>query len=105
MTSCFFTGAVDKEPLSFEEAEGSPEWKEVMQQEIEALEKNQTWELIPKPENCKHVTCKWAYKLKRKSDGTIDRWKAPLVAQSYGLDYEETFSPVAKMVNSFSCSF
>ncbi|KAL0359323.1 UNVERIFIED_CONTAM: Retrovirus-related Pol polyprotein from transposon RE1 [Sesamum angustifolium] len=58
--------------------------------------------LVPKPENSQPVTCKWVYRLKKKSDGTIDRYKARLVArgfsQSYGLDYEETFSPVANMV-------
>ncbi|KAG8494460.1 hypothetical protein CXB51_011869 [Gossypium anomalum] len=73
-----------------------------MDEEIEALNKNQIWELVPKPENCKPVTCKWVYCLKRKSDGTVDRCKAWLVArgfsQSYGLDYEEMYSPVAKMV-------
>ncbi|KAG8484252.1 hypothetical protein CXB51_023902 [Gossypium anomalum] len=93
---------MDEEPASFEEAKGYPEWKSAMDEEIEALNKNQTLELVPKPKNCKLVTCKWVYRLKRKSDGTVDRCKARLVArgfsQSYGLDYEETYSPVAKMV-------
>ncbi|KAL0404475.1 UNVERIFIED_CONTAM: Retrovirus-related Pol polyprotein from transposon TNT 1-94 [Sesamum radiatum] len=72
-----------------------------MQEEIEALQRNQTWELVPKPKNYDPVTCKWVYRLKKKSDGTIDRYKARLVArgfsQNYGLDYEETFGPIAKM--------
>ncbi|KAL4303890.1 hypothetical protein GQ457_10G000190 [Hibiscus cannabinus] len=102
VVSCFFTAGMDEEPANFEEAKGCPEWESAMDEEIEALNKNQTWELVPKPENCKPVTCKWVYRLKRKSDGTVDRCKARLVArgfsQSYGLDYEETYSPVAKMV-------
>ncbi|KAL4388206.1 hypothetical protein GQ457_09G012020 [Hibiscus cannabinus] len=93
---------MDEEPANFEEAKGCPEWESAMDEEIEALNNNQTWELVPKAENCKPVTCKWVYRLKRNSDGTIDRCKARLVAhgfsQSYGLDYEETYSSVAKMV-------
>ena len=73
-----------------------------MQEEIEALNKNETWKLVPKPEKCEPVTCKWVYRLKKRSNGTIDRFKARLVArgfsQNYGLDYEETFSLVAKIV-------
>ncbi|PHT64859.1 hypothetical protein T459_29284 [Capsicum annuum] len=91
-----------EEPLSYEEAKGCPHWERAMQEEIDALEKNETWELVPKPEKCNPVTCKWVFRLKKKSNGTIDRFKARLVArgfsQNYGLDYEETFSPVAKMV-------
>lgn len=72
------------------------------QDEIKALRRNDTWELKPKKKNCRPITCKWVYRLKKKSNGTIDRYKARLVAhgfsQSYRLDYEETFSLVEKMV-------
>lgn len=103
MTSCFFTGALStEEPLSYEEAKSFPHWERAMQEEIDALDKNETWELVAKPEKCEPFTCKWVFRLKKNSDGTINRYKAHLVArgfyQNYRLDYEETFSPVAKMV-------
>lgn len=101
ITSCFFTGVLD-EPVSFEEAKGHPKWNAAMQEEIDALNKKQMWELVSKPENCRLITCKWVYHLKKNSDGVVDKYKARLIArgfsQSYGLDYEETFSPVAKRV-------
>ena len=60
------------------------------------------WDLVPKPKDAKIITCKWVYKLKKKVNGSIDRYKARLVAHGFsqqcGLDYKETFSLVAKMV-------
>ena len=72
-----------------------------MNEEMSALEKNQTWEIVNRPSDKKAVGCRWVYNVKYKSDGTLERNKARLVAkgftQTYGVDYEETFAPVAKM--------
>lgn len=91
-----------KEPSTYDEASTKQEWMEAMEEEIIALKQNQTWELVPKPNDVKPISCKWIYKLKVHPDGIIDRYKAQLVArgfsQEYGLDYDETFSPVAKII-------
>ena len=72
-----------------------------MKQEIYALEQNQTWSLISLPLEKKPVGSRWIYKLKYKSDGSIEHYKARLVAQGYTqievLDYIETFALVAKL--------
>ncbi|KAI3500109.1 hypothetical protein L1887_35925 [Cichorium endivia] len=90
-----------KEPETYEEASQNKVWQKAMEEEIIALEQNQTWELVPKPRDIKPISCKWVYKIKRRPDGSIERYKARLVArgfsQQYGLDYDETFSPVAKI--------
>ncbi|MCO5563024.1 hypothetical protein L7F22_016660 [Adiantum nelumboides] len=66
-----------------------------------ALDVNDTWKLVPLPEGKKSIGCKWVYKVKHNADGSISKYKARLVAkgyaQTYGIDYEETFNPVAKM--------
>ena len=78
-----------------------PEWRKVVSEEIQALEKNQTWNLVKKPERKASVGCKWVFTVKYRSDGTIERYKVRLVpkgfTQTYGIDYNETFALVAKL--------
>ena len=78
-----------------------PECKNVVIEEIRAQEKNKTWELCTLPQGHKTMECKWVFTLKYKTDGTLDRLKARLVlkgfTQTYGVDYSEFFSPVAKL--------
>lgn len=68
---------------------------------MEAQEKNRTWELVELPKGKKLVGCRWVFTVKYNSDGSEERYKARLVAkgytQTYGIDYLETFAPVAKM--------
>jgi hypothetical protein len=70
-----------------------------MAEEIAALECTDTWDLVPLPSSASPITCKWVYKIKTHSDGSIECYKARLVArgiqQEYGHDYEETFAPVS----------
>ncbi|XP_020270762.1 uncharacterized protein LOC109845935 [Asparagus officinalis] len=72
-----------------------------MHEELGALEKNRTWELVKLPEEKRAVGCKWVFTVKQNPDGQVERYKARLVAkgysQTYGIDYDETFAPVAKM--------
>jgi histone deacetylase 1/2 len=89
------------EPQSVQEALQDPNWKRAMEEEYAALLKNGTWHLVPYRPGINLIDCKWVYKIKRKADGSIDRYKGRLVAkgfkQQYGIDYEDTFSPVVKI--------
>ena len=78
-----------------------PEWKEAVFEEMKALEKNGTWELVDLPRGKKTVGCKWVFTVKYESDGSLELYKSRLVSkgftQTYGIDYLETFAPVAKL--------
>ena len=88
-------------PTSVREAISQPHWREAMFAKLTAFMKHDTWDLIPPPSQCHPVGCKWVFRVKRKPDGSIDRFKARQVAKGYnqhpGLEYKETFNPVVKL--------
>ncbi|CAN1140144.1 Retrovirus-related Pol polyprotein from transposon TNT 1-94 [Linum perenne] len=89
------------EPQTFDEAVKEECWRIAMQTELQALNDNQTWQIVDCPTGKKPVGCKWVFKVKLHSDGRVERYKARLVAkgftQIYGVDFLDTFSPVVKM--------
>ena len=72
-----------------------------MKEKLDALSKNHTWDLVTLPPRKSMVSCKWICKIKTSFNGSIERYKARLVAkgftQEYGIDYKETFAPVARI--------
>ena len=89
------------EPTSYHEVVQNHNWQDAMASEIAALEANQTWTITPLPLHKRAIGCKWVYKVKYNADGSLDRYKARLVAKGFtqqaGLDFIDTFSPVAKL--------
>ena len=97
---CELNLSTNFEPTYFKEVASHDEWKEAMQKEYDALIKNGTWKLVVPPLGAKPIGYKWVYKNKYKSVGSLDKHNARLVekcfAQKEWVDYEDTFSTMAK---------
>lgn len=92
---------VNDEPWDYDEAKGEKVWRDACQEEITSIFKNKTWDLVDLPSGAKAIGLKWVFKVKRNSDGSINKYIARLVAkgyiQKYGVDYEEVFAPLARI--------
>lgn len=97
----FLSHAISEDPRQFSDVVGEPEWEVAMIEEYSSLLKNHTWDLVSLPKGHKLVSCKWVYRTKYASDGSVEKHNARLVAKGFsqveGIDYSETSAPVAKM--------
>ena len=91
---------IDKEPSNYEEATEKKEWKDGMIEEYQSIMKNDVWDVVSRPEGKSVLASKQIYKIKHAVDCGIEKYKAIFVAcgfsQKEGIDYEETFAPIAK---------
>lgn len=92
---------LNNEPRTFAEAAELNEWIKACEEEIPSIIKNEVWSLVELPSGVKPIGLRWIFKIKRNSDGTINKYKARLVAKGYvqqhGIDFEEVFAPVARL--------
>ena len=99
---CAFNAFVSLiEPKNIKEALKDADWIQAMQEELHQFERNQVWRLVPRPKNKNVIGTRWVFRNKLDDTGAVSRNKARLVAQGYnqeeGIDYDETFAPVARI--------
>ena len=91
---------LEKEPTFFEEAIQKKKWADAMTEEYQSIIKNDVWEIVPRPKSKDVVSSRWLFKIKHATNGSIEKYKARFVARGFsqkkGIDYEETFAPVAR---------
>jgi hypothetical protein len=101
------------EPNCFEEDNKDEFWKKAMDEELDQIEKNDTWELVPRSKNKNVTDTKWVFRNKLNEDGHVTRKKAIFICKRYAqveeINFEETFSPVARMeaiylILAYACS-
>ncbi|GJV69233.1 retrovirus-related pol polyprotein from transposon TNT 1-94 [Tanacetum coccineum] len=99
--SNFFCFISTIEPKNVNEALGDESWIVAMQEELNQFVANDVWELVPQPRNMTIIGTKWVFRNKLDENGVVSRNKARLVAQGYnqqeGIDYDETYAPVARL--------
>ncbi|XP_057723852.1 uncharacterized mitochondrial protein AtMg00820-like [Arachis stenosperma] len=87
-------------PQTVAHALQSPHWKAAMDEELDALMRHKTWTLVPFSTNTAPISCPCVFRIKRQTDGMVQKYKAHLVAKGFhqceGLDYDQVFSPVGK---------
>jgi hypothetical protein len=90
-----------REPCSLTEAEGDATWRIAMQQEMDSVEHNRTWELVDLSAGHYPITLKWVFKLKKNEAGKVVKHKARLIVHSFvqqeGIDYDDAFVPMARI--------
>jgi len=94
------TSIIDSKPSSYEEATNQQVWQDAMVEEHNSIMRNDVWEIVSRLEGKSVLTSRWLYKVKHAVDGNVEKYKARFVARGFsqreGVDYEETFAPVAR---------
>ncbi|CAL1382693.1 unnamed protein product [Linum trigynum] len=96
-----FSSTPNSVPTTYKQARGHEQWQAAMDVETQALEANQSWDVVPRPKDHPVIGSKWVYSIKMFPNGSIERFKARVVAQGFrqefGIDYGEMFAAIAKM--------